>query len=192
VSTLGASLLTSLHAMGTTLRNFFRRANTIQYPKVSRPIPGRWRGGSFALTFDPETDEENCIGCRLCEYICPSQIIAVKLRKGEKRENGVGATYADSFTLDYQACMQCELCVQVCPTDAIVMTRFLHGCPHDRAGLFLSKERLEQNGRRLLDEPEAASHVVGTKLREWTDSTRGVPPEEDEAKRETNEKEEPK
>ena len=88
VSTLGATLLTSFHAMGTTLRNFFRRANTVQYPKVKRPLPGQWRGGSFALTFDPETDEENCIGCRLCEYICPSQIITVTLRKGEKRKNG--------------------------------------------------------------------------------------------------------
>ena len=178
MNSLGATLLTSLHAMGTTFRNFFRPANTVQYPKVKRPLPGQWRGGSFALTFDAGTDEENCIGCRLCEYICPSQIIAVTLRKGEKRENGGGATYAASFTLDYQACMQCELCVQVCPTDAIVMTRFMHECPYDREGLFLSKERLEENGRRLLGEPEMASLALGTKLREWTDPARGLPEEE--------------
>jgi NADH-quinone oxidoreductase subunit I len=174
---MGASLLTSFRAMGTTMRNFFRRSTTVQYPRVKRPIPRQWRGGTFALTFDPGTKEENCIGCRLCEYICPSQIIAVKLRKGEKRENGVGATYAESFTLDYQACMQCELCVQVCPTDAIVMTRTLHACPYDRDGLFLSKERLEENGRRLLEHPDEMSHAVGTRLREWTDASRGLPPE---------------
>ena len=174
MNSLGASLLTSFHAMGTTLRNFFRRANTVQYPKVKRPLPRQWRGGGFALTFDPNTNEENCIGCRLCEYICPSQIISVTLRKGEKRENGEGATYAETFTMDYQACMQCELCVQVCPTDAIVMTRFMHGCPYDRDGLFLSKERLEENGRRLLREPEMTSHAVGTKIREWTDAARGL------------------
>jgi len=184
VSGLGASLLTSLNAMGTTLRNFFRRPTTVQYPKVKRPIPGQWRSGSFALTFDAKTDEENCIGCRLCEYICPSQIISVSLRKGEKRENGGGATYAETFTLDYQACMQCELCVQVCPTDAIVMTRFMHGCPYDREGLFLSKERLEQTGRRLLQEPQMASHALGTKLREWTDPARGLPPPEEHKKEE--------
>ena len=178
MSSLGATLLTSLHAMGTTFRNFFRRANTVQYPKVKRRLPGQWRGGSFALTFDPETDEENCIGCRLCEYICPSQIIAVTLRKGEKRANGGTGTYAGTFTLDYQACMQCELCVQVCPTDAIVMTRFMHDCPYEREGLFLSKERLEQNGRRLLREPEMGSRAVGTALREWTDAARGLPAED--------------
>jgi len=176
VSTLGATLLTSFHSMGTTLRNFFRRATTVQYPKVKRPIPKQWRGGSFALTFDPETQEENCIGCRLCEYICPSQIISVTLLKGEKRKNGQGATYCDKFTLDYQACMQCELCVQVCPTDAIVMTRYLHATPYDRAGLFLSKERLMENGRRLLQERDQVSHATGTRLREWTDASRGLPP----------------
>lgn len=177
MSTLGATLLTSFHSMGTTLRNFFSRSNTVQYPKARRPLPARWRGGSFALTIDPETDEENCIGCRLCEFICPSQILTVKLVKGEKRKNGQGATYCEKFALDYQACMQCELCVQVCPTDAIVMTRFLHCSPYDRDGLFLSKERLMENGRKLLEQPEFASHSTGTRLREWTDASRGLPPE---------------
>jgi NADH-quinone oxidoreductase subunit I len=185
VSSLASSLLTSFQAMGTTFRNFFRRSITVQYPRAKRPIPGQWRGGSFALTFDPKTNEENCIGCRLCEYICPSQIISVTLRKGEKRENGQGATYADKFTLDYQACMQCELCVQVCPTDAIVMTRFLHDCPYDREGLFLSRERLEENGRRLLREPESCSRAVGTLLREWTDASRGLPGEEEKPTKES-------
>jgi NADH-quinone oxidoreductase subunit I len=169
-----AAWVASLHAMGTTLRNIFRRSTTLQYPKVKRPLPRQWRGGTFALTFDGKTDEENCIGCRLCEYICPSQIIHVTLRKGEKRENGVGATYADDFSLDFQACMQCELCVQVCPTDAIVMTRYLAECPYSREGLFLSKERLEENGRLLLERPDDESFATGNRLREWTDVKRGL------------------
>ena len=37
----------------------------------------------------------------------------------QARANGIGATYCDAFTLDYQACMQCELCIQVCPTGAL-------------------------------------------------------------------------
>ncbi len=170
-----ASLMTgSLRSMGVTFRNFFRRPNTVRYPAVSRPIPAQWRGGSFALTYDPTTNEENCIGCRLCEYICPSQIISVTLRKGEKRENGIGGTYCDQFALDFQACMQCELCIQVCPTDAIVMTRDLHPCPYTRQGLLLSKERLLANGRRLVEQPELESHATASRLREWTDAKRGL------------------
>jgi NADH-quinone oxidoreductase subunit I len=161
--------------MGTTLGNFFRRPNTIQYPGIRRPTPGQWRGGTFALTYDPETGDENCIGCRLCEYICPSQIIRVTLRKGDRRANGGSAAYCGEFTLDYQACMQCELCVQVCPTDAIVMTRYLHDCCYTRDGLFLTKDRLFANGRRLLERPEDGSHATATRLREWADAERGQP-----------------
>jgi len=178
MASFGATLAGSLSAMGTTLRNFFRRANTVQYPTVKRPLPGQWRGGTFALTVDAKTREENCIGCRLCEYICPSRIIRVTLRKGEKRENGLGATYCDHFSLDYQACMQCELCIQVCPTDAIVMTRYLADCPYTREGLFLGKERLLEHGRRLLEHPDHESFATATRLREWTDARRGVPPPE--------------
>ena len=165
----------TLRAMGWTLRNVFRASNTIPYPRKKRPIPERWRAGSFALTVDPATGEENCIGCRLCEYICPSEIIKVSLRKGEPRKNGIGATYCDVFTLDYQACMQCELCIQVCPTDAIVMTRALAPASTTRDGLFLSKERLMDNGRTLLGDTTLASEATGTRLREWTDATRGLP-----------------
>ena len=163
----------TVHAMKSTLRNFFRPSNTVNYPKEKRIIPPQWRGVTFALTSDPATGEENCIGCRLCEYICPSQIISVSLRKGEARKNGIGATYCDAFTLDYQACMQCELCIQVCPTDAIVMTRTLQAPSFDRAGLFLSKERLMAHGRELLASPADVSHATGTRLREWTDLDRG-------------------
>jgi NADH-quinone oxidoreductase subunit I len=162
--------------MGTTLRNFFRRSTTVQYPKVKRPIPGRWRGGSFALTFDPDTGEEMCGGCRTCASICPSQIISVTLVKGEPRKNGKGKTYSGVFTIDYQACMQCELCVHVCPTDALVMTRFMHEPSYDRDGLFLTKEKLMENGRRLLENPELMSDVRGSVLKEWSAATRGLPP----------------
>jgi len=164
----------TLRAMWTTLANVFRPAFTIPYPRRKRPIPGQWRAGSFALTFDPATGEENCIGCRLCEYICPSEIIQVTLRKGEARANGIGATYCDKFTLDYQACMQCELCIQVCPTDAIVMTRDLAPAATTRDGLFLSKERLMANGRRLVEHPDLGSQATPTRIREWTDPARGT------------------
>jgi NADH-quinone oxidoreductase subunit I len=78
--------------MAVTFRNFFRRPVTVHYPDVTRPYPDRFRG-VLALTYDPETGEENCIGCRLCEYICPPQVIKVEMLKAEKRN------YAKSFFL---------------------------------------------------------------------------------------------
>jgi NADH-quinone oxidoreductase subunit I len=172
VPSFGAIVVGTLRTMRMTARNVFRAANTVPYPRKKRPIPGQWRAGSFALTFDAKTGEENCIGCRLCEYICPSEIITVTLRKGEPRQNGIGATFCDAFVLDYQACMQCELCIQVCPTDAIVMTRALAPASTTRDGLLLTKERLMANGQVLLQSPELQSLATPTKLREWTDATR--------------------
>jgi NADH-quinone oxidoreductase subunit I len=175
VGELALLLRGTLKVMGVTLRNFFRPANTVQYPRDERPLPAQWRGGGFALTYDAATREENCIGCRLCEYICPSQIIAVTLRKGEARQNGKGATYAGSFLLDYQACMQCELCVQVCPTDAIVMTRDLSPATYTRHGLHYSMERLFEEGEKLLAEPALESYATASRLQAWTDAKRDLP-----------------
>jgi formate hydrogenlyase subunit 6/NADH:ubiquinone oxidoreductase subunit I len=75
--------------------------------------------------------------------------------------------------------MQCELCIQVCPTDAIVMTRYLADCPYTRDGLFLSKEKLFENGKRLVERPEDESYATSSRLREWTDAARGLETEGD-------------
>ena len=126
-------------AMAVTLRNLFRKPVTVHYPEVTRPYPDRFRG-ILALTYDPETGEENCIGCRLCEYICPPQVIKVEMLKSEKRN------FAKTFTLELYSCEFCELCVQVCPTDAIVMTRSFDLATSDRRDLLLDKDRLHALG----------------------------------------------
>ena len=54
-----------VHGMRITLINMFRKPVTVHYPTVARPVTDRFRG-LLALTYDKETGEENCIGCRLC------------------------------------------------------------------------------------------------------------------------------
>lgn len=126
-------------AMGVTLKNLFRRPITVRYPTVKREYPDRFRG-ILALTYDKETGEENCIGCRLCEFICPPQVIKVEMLKSEKRN------YAKSFSLELYACEFCELCVQVCPTDAIVMMKSFDMATADRREMLLDKDRLHAIG----------------------------------------------
>jgi NADH-quinone oxidoreductase subunit I len=141
-------------AMAVTLRNLFRRPVTVHYPDAVRPYPDRFRG-ILALVYEPESGEEACIGCRLCEYVCPPQVIQVEMLKGEKRN------YAKTFTLELYACEFCELCVQVCPTDAIIMLKTFDLAVHDRRELLLDKDRLHALGRQF--EP---SWAAGTRLRE--------------------------
>ncbi len=141
-------------AMGVTCRNFFRAPVTVRYPDIKRAYPDRLRG-VLALTYDRETGEENCIGCRLCEQICPPQVIKVEMLKSEKRN------YAKIFTLELYACEFCELCVQVCPTDAIIMLKTFDLATADRRDLLLDKDRLHALG--LQHEP---SWATGNKLRD--------------------------
>jgi NADH-quinone oxidoreductase subunit I len=141
-------------AMGVTLLNLFRRPVTVRYPDIQRAYPDRFRG-ILALTYDKETGEENCIGCRLCEYICPPQVIKVEMRKAEKRN------WAKTFTLELYSCEFCELCVQVCPTDAIIMLKTFDLATADRRELLLDKDRLHALG--LAWEP---SWATGNRLRD--------------------------
>ena len=141
-------------AMGVTLLNLFRKPVTVHYPEVKRVYPDRFRG-VLALTYDKETGEENCIGCRLCEYICPPQVIKVEMLKAEKRN------FAKVFTLELYACEFCELCVQVCPTDAIVMMKSFDMATADRREMLLDKDRLHAIGLQ-----HQQSWATGNKLRD--------------------------
>ena len=136
---LGNLLSAVKRAMWITLLNLFRKPVTVHYPDVKRVYPDRFRG-VLALTYDKETAEENCIGCRLCEYICPPQVIKVEMLKAEKRN------FAKTFTLELYACEFCELCVQVCPTDAIIMMKSFDLATSDRRELLLDKDRLHTIG----------------------------------------------
>ena len=151
-------------AMGVTFKNLLRRPITVRYPTVKRVYPDRFRG-ILGLTYDPQTGEENCIGCRLCEYICPPQVIKVEMLKAEKRN------WAKTFTLELYSCEFCELCVQVCPTDAIVMLRSFDLATSDRRELLLDKDRLHALGLQF--EP---SWATGNRLRDMQAPPKPVKP----------------
>jgi NADH-quinone oxidoreductase subunit I len=152
-------------AMRITAVSFIRKPVTVHYPNKPRVYPDRYRG-LLALVYEKDTGEEACIGCRLCEFVCPPAVIAVEMLKGEKRN------YAKTFTLELYACEFCELCVQVCPTDAIVMMKSFDLSTSDRRELLLDKDRLHAIGEQF--EP---SWATGNRLRDMQAPPKKAPGE---------------
>ncbi|MEO0604702.1 MAG: NADH-quinone oxidoreductase subunit I [Myxococcota bacterium] len=133
-------------ALWVTFRNFFRSRVTEGIRSEQSRAP-RYKA-SFALVHD-ENGEEACIGCKLCEVICPSTIISVTpAGKRNSPVTGKKRGYCEDFTLDLQACIYCELCVQVCPTDAIVMLRVQEEPGYAREDLVLTMDKLYDNERK--------------------------------------------
>ena len=137
-------LTATLRSLGATLRQAVMAPTTVEYPSVVRPRELRLRA-SFALTKDAAGDE-NCIGCKKCEKVCPSDVIALTTVKHPSPITGKSRGYASDFTLNLQGCIICELCVQVCPTDAIVMLREQEVPAFSREDLVLTMDKLYRNG----------------------------------------------
>ena len=114
-------LLELFSGMAITLKNYFRPHVTMEYPREKPDLAPRFRGMP-RLRRDPETGEELCIGCLLCEQACPDDCISIVV---DKRPSGKGKM-AKSFIIDYERCCLCGLCVDPCPTTPITAIYMSH------------------------------------------------------------------
>ena len=62
--------------LAVTGRHLFARKVTIQFPEEKTPASPRFRG-LHALRRYPN-GEERCIGCKLCEAVCPALAITIE------------------------------------------------------------------------------------------------------------------
>ena len=134
--------LTELIAgLALTLRYMFRKKITINYPFEKGPLSPRFRG-EHALRRYPN-GEERCIGCKLCEAICPALAITIE---AEPRADGSRRT--TRFDIDMIKCIYCGLCEEACPVDAIVEGPNFEYASETREELLYDKEKLLANGDR--------------------------------------------
>lgn len=131
--------------LGITLKNFFRKKVTMEYPEVKPPIPEYYRGQP-ALVKDPN-GREKCVSCQLCEFVCPPK--AIKIIPGsisEDSDNIHVEKAPQEFEIDMLRCIYCGMCEEVCPEEAIFMQDVysLNGLSRDE--LKFKKQKLYEIG----------------------------------------------
>lgn len=134
------TLFELLKGLGVTLRYFFKPKVTVMYPEEKTPISPRFRG-MLALRRYPN-GEERCIGCKLCEAVCPA--LAIKIDAGPRQKDGSRRT--TRYDVDVFKCINCGFCEESCPVDSIVLTREMHYHIDARGDNIFTKEKLLKIG----------------------------------------------
>ncbi len=140
-----------LSALWLTLRYFYRRKVTINYPHEKGPLSPRFRGEHVLRRY--ANGEERCIACKLCEAVCPALAITIE---AEPREDGSRRT--TRYDIDMTKCIYCGYCQEACPVDAIVQGPNFQFATETREELMYDKDRLLANGDRW--EREIAANLA--------------------------------
>ena len=134
-----------LLGMKVTFLNMFKKKTTLNYPYEKAPQSPRFRG-LHALRRYP-SGEERCIGCQLCEAVCPALAITIDT---EDRNDGTRRT--TKYDIDLFKCIFCGFCEEACPVDAIVETRIYEYHFEERGENILSKGDLLKIGDKFEDQ----------------------------------------
>ena len=140
-------LLELVKGLAVTGRHLFARKITIQFPEEKTPASPRFRG-LHALRRYPN-GEERCIGCKLCEAVCPALAITIETTEREDRTRRT-----TRYDIDLTKCIFCGFCEESCPVDSIVETHILEYHGEKRGDLYYTKDMLLAVGDRY--EPEIA------------------------------------
>jgi len=132
--------------LGITIRHFFKKKVTIQYPEEQRSMSEVFRG-LHVLKRD-EVGRERCTACGLCAVACPAEaitMVAAERQPGEEllyREE----KYAAVYEINMLRCIFCGLCEEACPKSAIYLqSDKLAPAFYSRADIIYGKDRLLQS-----------------------------------------------
>lgn len=120
------AIRTLMVGMKTSLRIFFRKKVTEQYPENRRELQmfDRFRG-SLCMPHNAQL-QHKCVACGLCAVACPNDTIRI-ISETITTEEGKKKRILVRYEYDLGSCMFCQLCVNACPHEAITFdTTFEH------------------------------------------------------------------
>ncbi len=118
-----------------TLKHFFRKPVTLDYPRRKEPMSPRYRGKHYLERY--EDGSERCVCCGLCAAACPADCIYMEPEEGEN-----GERRAEIYEINLLRCIFCGFCEEACPEEAIFLGREYEFSDYDRNSFIVDKEAL--------------------------------------------------
>ncbi len=124
-----------------TLRHFFSKKITMQYPEEKWVVPEGYRGAPY-LVKDQDA-RTKCVSCQLCEFVCPPKAIRITPPGPEGLpESGSVEKGPKEFEINMLRCIFCGFCQEVCPEEAIFLMKDYSLTGTSRKEMIYNKEKL--------------------------------------------------
>ena len=124
-----------------TLRHFFRKKVTMQYPEEKWVVPPGYRGAPYLVK--DQAGRIKCVSCQLCEFVCPPKAIRI-VPPGPEGASAAGNVEKEprEFEINMLRCIFCGYCQEVCPEEAIFLMQDYSLNGSSREEMIYNKEKL--------------------------------------------------
>lgn len=150
--------------MVITLKHFFRKSNTLDYPKVQKQFAPVYRG-HHVLKRDDQ-GRERCTACGLCAVACPAEAITMTAAERNKGEEKLyrEEKYAAVYEINMLRCIFCGLCEEACPKEAIFLTDRIVHTDYARQEFIYGKDILVEPIDKRIDVSVRQKHIQERKI----------------------------
>ena len=153
-------LVAIVKGMMITLKHFFTKKVTLDYPKKKKPVVAVYRG-QHILKRD-ENGAERCTACGLCAVACPAEAITMVAEERKKGEEKLyrEEKYASMYEINMLRCIFCGLCEEACPKEAIFLTDMIVSPEKQRDKFIYGKDLLVEKMDHRYDTSKRQKHLV--------------------------------